>query len=374
MGRPLARLASLWAGVAMASFGTGRYQESLAAAERATELARSVADDRATVTADVARLTASMQIGDVKEALTVAQHVIPLAETAGDVEHLTILLNNSGFCTLLAGHPAESLVALQRVTDLAERTGMQRQGAFSQFSLAETRMYLGDWERAGEHLQRSGDLFAAMEPGPRVQWAASYIPPVRAWLDLWSGRWEAVEEPLRRAIDLWEESGDLQGLHSAAWSLGELLVRTGRADEARALLEPVAPQHGNYVLACATTLAWAQLVSGSTEEARATVNGALERMRARNILLFQPDGLRVQGMIAARDAQYAEAAEAFAEAISLARSLPYPYAEARALMEWGKMLLSQGEEDQGREHLDEALSIFQRLGAMKDGAAILQMT
>lgn len=362
---PSAGLASLWSHVSITSFSIGRYPESLAAAERAIELARAVADDRAMVMAYVARLTSGMQIGGPAQALQAAQHGIPLAEELGEVEFLTILLNNAAFVSLLSGHMAESLASLERNSDLASRTGVKWQSAFGEFSLAETFTYLGNWERAAVCLKRAGDLFASMEPSPRVQWSAGYIPLALAWLDLWSGRWEVVEEPLRRAIHLWEESGDLQGLQVAGWSLGELLVRTGRAAEARELLEPIVSQHGNYVLAAAVTLAWAHLELGDADAAGATLESALERMRARNILLFQPDALRVQGMIAHAH-RCDEAAHSFSEAVSLARSFPYPYAEARALAEWGKMLLSQGDQVAGQERLQEALAIFQRLGANKD--------
>ena len=61
---------------------------------------------------------------------------------------------------------------------------------------------------------------------------------------------------------------------------------------------------------------------------------------------------RVLGMVRTRQDRTDEAAESFREGLMLARSLPYPYAEARILAEMGM--------------LEEALAIFQRLGAIKD--------
>jgi hypothetical protein len=43
--------------------------------------------------------------------------------------------------------------------------------------------------------------------------------------------------------------------------------------------------------------------------------------------------------------------------------MPYPYGEARARFEWGRMLAQDGGAEQARHLLDEALAIFQRLGA-----------
>ena len=50
----------------------------------------------------------------------------------------------------------------------------------------------------------------------------------------------------------------------------------------------------------------------------------------------------------------------------VARSVPYPYAEARLLHAYGAMHALKGEQDQAPERLDAAMVIFRRLGARKD--------
>lgn len=82
--------------------------------------------------------------------------------------------------------------------------------------------------------------------------------------------------------------------------------------------------------------------------------------------LYMPELLRVQGMILARQVRWDEAKHAVEEAISLARVMPYPYAEGRALYEYGLMYGQHGEPEQARERLEQALAIFGRLGAKKD--------
>ncbi len=64
------------------------------------------------------------------------------------------------------------------------------------------------------------------------------------------------------------------------------------------------------------------------------------------------DALRVQGMVSVRQERWEAAERAFEEGLSLARSTPFPYAEARMPEQMGR--------------LEEALAIFQRLGAQKD--------
>jgi tetratricopeptide (TPR) repeat protein len=63
------------------------------------------------------------------------------------------------------------------------------------------------------------------------------------------------------------------------------------------------------------------------------------------------------------DRRWVQVDTVFEEAVSLARSMPYPYAEARALFEWGKALDEKGEPEKARERLQDALAIFHRLGA-----------
>jgi uncharacterized protein HemY len=66
----------------------------------------------------------------------------------------------------------------------------------------------------------------------------------------------------------------------------------------------------------------------------------IERARAQGHNLALVELLRVRGMVLARRRSWDEAEPAFEEAVSLARSLRYPYAEARALYEWGLMYVS----------------------------------
>jgi hypothetical protein len=87
-------------------------------------------------------------------------------------------------------------------------------------------------------------------------------------------------------------------------------------------------------------------------------------------------------MVLTRQQWWEEAQHAFQEAVSLAHSMPHPYLEARALYEWGRMLLDQekvnregGEgthqtdrdgdcpASEAQQLLERAYVIFEQLGA-----------
>jgi hypothetical protein len=79
------------------------------------------------------------------------------------------------------------------------------------------------------------------------------------------------------------------------------------------------------------------------------------------------DALRVQAMVATRQHHWSEAEQALEEGLTLARSMPYPYAEGRLLHVYGLMHVHKGEPELARERLEAALAIFRGLAKNQDG-------
>jgi Tfp pilus assembly protein PilF len=63
-----------------------------------------------------------------------------------------------------------------------------------------------------------------------------------------------------------------------------------------------------------------------------------------------------------RRGQHTAAAEALDEACLQARSIPYPWAETKALYVYGQLHTAKGEPQQAREQYEQALAICHRLG------------
>jgi tetratricopeptide (TPR) repeat protein len=78
------------------------------------------------------------------------------------------------------------------------------------------------------------------------------------------------------------------------------------------------------------------------------------------------DAQRVEGKVLSRQGRQKEANATLERALSRARSIPYPYAEAKILHEYGVLHALQGEPGQARERHSAALGIFRRLGASED--------
>ena len=110
-------------------------------------------------------------------------------------------------------------------------------------------------------------------------------------------------------------------------------------------------------------LAWACLELGDDDRAQEVVLEGIERARTQGNRLALVELLKVRGMVLARRRSRDEAESAFEEAVSVARSVGYPFAEARVLYEWGSVDVVGPNPKRGRARLEEAGEIFRRLGS-----------
>jgi len=164
-------------------------------------------------------------------------------------------------------------------------------------------------------------------------------------------------------VALAEPIGDLQALEQAHWLLGELDLLHGRPAAAAVRLEPLVSWEAGYEVAVLSTLAQAYLDLGQIDKAEESIQKALLVATARQHRLFLGQALRVQAMVMTRRCRWNEARPVFQSAVSMARDMPYPYAEGRALYEYAMMLMHAGERREARARLVEALAVFAGLGA-----------
>jgi tetratricopeptide (TPR) repeat protein len=229
---------------------------------------------------------------------------------------------------------------------------------------------LGDWERA--HLCGEQAVDLDRRAGRTWHSAASLIRLGHIYLA--KGQWTEAAQLLDEALTIAEHDRNPMHVRMAQWPLAELDVLAGRPSAARARLEPLVngaevPQHEGLLLV--SVLAWACLEEGAVDRAEALAEEGIQRATAVGSCHAQVELQRVRGMVRARQGQWEAAERDFEKALSLARSLSYPYAAARSLYELGLMATQrmprfQGRLEKGQAGLEEALAIFRRLGAPKD--------
>ncbi|GAC1321053.1 MAG: adenylate/guanylate cyclase domain-containing protein [Chloroflexota bacterium] len=361
-GKPSKGLAALHLALADLYYGCGKYQEVLHAARASAELARAVDDKPLLAKSEMWHGTVSALVGNMAEGRQALETSIALAESAGDLTTLGTALNNLGDAYLKMGVLDQSKFYLERSLETRERIGALGPTGFQLVNLGEALVYLGEWERAYELIQQGDEVIRAVGGS----WWSPYAPLYRGILRMCQGKWEDAFRELNDSKALSEPSGDLYALEYANWHLGELELLEGKPEAAHARLQPLVKVEGPHVAGMLSTLACAYVALGQTDRAEEMVMQGLTIARQRGHSLHIPAVLRVHGIILAGQERWEEAENAFQESISLAHSMPFPYATALALHECGHMHRQRGNPEQAGKHLSEALGIFRHLGATRD--------
>ena len=252
-----------------------------------------------------------------------------------------------------------------RALELAEQLGARSRISAETSNLSEILFYLGDWERALGHAERAVELARSSSSGL----AASYFQYADVFRRLGImraalGEWEDAAPYLEESIALAGKIPYPEAVRSGQGALAERDLMQERPGAALARLEPLVEGSNPEelgILRLLPYLACAYLEAGNEGRANEIVLAGTEWAKAQGNRLALVELSRVRGMVLARQRRWDEAERAFEEAVSVARSVPYPYAEARSLYEWGSMRAGRPETERGR--LEEAAGIFRRLGA-----------
>jgi class 3 adenylate cyclase/tetratricopeptide (TPR) repeat protein len=340
---------------------TGRYHEALALREREVELARALDDDRLLDRAEIDRASTWGFVGRIRDAAQVAEAVIPRAEAAGDLLTARMALWTAAEFFMLAGEFEKSRAYRERELEVAQRIGSRLRIGGALANLAEVTCYQGDWEASLAYAERAFAVRGPLEDTALVPQRMARLNRGRTLL-----LQGASEEGIRDLQPIVEHSTNVQHRRYGHRYLAEQGLLTGHPKEALQRLEPLvegADRGDADVTYLLPILAWAYLETGDASRAAQHAVEARDRATSGQNALVLVDALRIHGMVQGHEQQWEQAEQAFGEAVSLARSMPYPYAEACAFYEWGTIHVQQGKPEQARQQLQEALEIFRRLGA-----------
>jgi tetratricopeptide (TPR) repeat protein len=183
------------------------------------------------------------------------------------------------------------------------------------------------------------------------------------------GAWENASRRFSEAAALAREAGSPEVLGYAEARLLELDVLLGRPAGVIARLGPepdVSDMTWWYDVLLLSVLAEAYTETGDVAGAEETAERALTRARLMNNRVDGVEALRIRAKSLSMQKRREEATAALEEALSWARSMPYPYAEGKILREYGMLHVHERERERARERLSAAPEIFRRLGAEKD--------
>ncbi len=219
----------------------------------------------------------------------------------------------------------------------------------------------GAWEQARHDLERA---LALCGQGGESLVALRAAATLGQHL-VWEGKWEAAAAYLEQCLWWAERCDDRWMLTMAYAAQAELEIYIGQAETARtrlvAWLDRLTWDDPYGVLWILPVLAWSHLELDEVAQAAEVVARGEHKARAAHNLEVLVHLLRVQAMVALRRNDPAAAERVLEEGLTLARAMPYPYAEVRLLQVYAHLRAQQGEVRMARECREAAQVILQDL-------------
>lgn len=347
-----------------------------------------------------------------RESLEWGEKALRLAQELGDEGVQAYSMNWVGCSLVELGEPGRGIESLERSLEMAKRSGMSSHAIRAYSNLGVMLCILGDFARAAEVLQ-GGSKFAD-EAGWESGRGKLTGNLGRAEMEL--GHWNRAHELFDWTIRSGDTGYTAARLFAIPWK-GELLLRQGRPEEAKRLLESILSESErqgefNNLQRLLRTMARVWLALGEPESAAAAMDSCIglwkdirpvrtdPNMLGYGIEAYLRTGCDEQarelletlsgvaargptplalarledslGRMAAREGRHVEAADHFGRSIQLWREIRLPYDEARACSLRAESLLESGSRASREEAgnlLDRARRIFLRLGAPAEVAA-----
>ncbi|MGI8826196.1 MAG: AAA family ATPase [Chloroflexota bacterium] len=357
-------LPRLYSALATLFFGMGKYREQAAAAERAAELARVGGDER-TVALVEGRLGYALLLARrLNEAVNLYQRIIPQYEVAEDLPNLCSALTAAGDVHGALGDLLAVDHYLARALTTAERMGDPLPIAGVLQALGWNALITGAWEQAYRY---STQAEAILRPQTIPRLSAALLT-LQGTIRLYQGDWEEASRLLEEAAATAERGQDERAGRGAQHKLVIRDLMAGQAEAALSRLHLVFDEKDLWNDAARNhlaELAEAHLELGNHARAEEIAVEALERYRAERDQFALVEMLRVYGMVLARQQRWEEAETAWGQIAALAQRMPYPFAHGCLLYERGMAQIQRGDCEGARERLEEALALFQRLGARR---------
>lgn len=344
---------------------SGQLAEKLGTFEHALQVAHEAEDAILTAKARMWHGMALLDVGHLEEAvaeLAVAVTVLQDQEDLDDQQHQRLTLFNLGLVLTNLGRIGEAQAYFERGLALAKQVRDVEQVAALSICCSLTAFVRGEWVEAQDYVEQAVVLRPRLNTS---SWMYGILYEGETRLQLPLGQLGEATQVGEAHLAFANQKGNLAGLREAHKVLAELDLYRGNPAAARARLLPLLDQTDLVELGVnplLPLLIWAHLDLGEMEEAEALATQTVAHLHAQHDRLNLVDALRMEAAVRIAQQRWDEAEADLEEALSLARLMPYPYAEAKALVVYGDLLVARGHQERAREQYAAALAILRPLG------------
>ena len=356
---PGAERAAAWAWAGFARMSLGDLDGAAASAEQARSAAAAAADHLTVSVAMTTLARVSESRGHLRDALQITDEAMHLAdESPGRLGHRYPIRATRGHILIELGRPEEARSALGAGMRISEEIGVRWPLLLYQGFLALERFITGEWDDA------IAELEASFELADEIQTVVARAHGILSLISLHRNDLSRAEEAAGAAARDLARWGPGYLTTWAAWPRALIQEAGGELGQALATMTGAWDTCARLGLALDYPAVGADLVrlalaSGDIGRAR-DASAAVTEVAARNEVPWMTGAaLRCQGLIE-DDAEILQAAAGACAGGSR------PLGLALACEDAGAAFARQGRLDRARPLLDQALGIYERLGAARD--------
>jgi tetratricopeptide (TPR) repeat protein len=367
-------LASLYEDMAHMYYRTKDMTKAQSLAEKALELGKKLDDYEVMANSYVSLGTVFSNIGDRKKAIECLERALKIALDNGLMEAALRAYNNLAVTLSIEG-AEQGMKIMEKGYDLAKKIGYIQLQSFMGTNIAWYCVGMGDMKRAFSLVEESVALDRKF--GNMIN--LSFSIGTLAIANLVLGDWDKGEKLLKEKILITEKLNDInQVVDGYSWLAWAHFVK-GEYSEARALYEKayeVCEKAGakSSQMWLSTSVIWTSIELGELEKVDNLLDKVYEfalKMKDRELIAWADAR---KGMMFRAQKKWEDSIQHFEKSIQEVEALGYKqhnvYAFARMfLCEYARVYLERNQEgDREKAHnlLNQALEIFQKMGAKKD--------
>jgi hydrogenase-4 transcriptional activator len=307
------------------------------------------------------------QLGRYDEAMAALRQAERLASLVHADDVLATVCGNQANVMMLQHRYEQALALAERSVALHEAHGSGHGLAVALATLGQICVRLGDLTRAENALHR------ALEVRSPIQFheTTGAVFDTLAQIQLIRGRYDSASDFLARASEAYGAYGR-QTSQWYEWSVrvlgARLALRRAALDEAVARVDEILRAGAPPFDALQATLIAAEALTAANRlpEAEQRLQSAADALDPKVAPAAWGEYLRLRGFLHARTNNGADAYHDFSQSAALLDLLGERYQSALSHLALGRLVAETGARSVAERHLNQALAIFQQLGAERD--------